>query len=387
MSNDSSGIDFDRLVSTFEQLIALPGPSRGEKPVADYLEKELKELGAETWRDRVGEKISGNTGNLMARFKGEADAPAFAMTAHMDTVSIAVNPKFSREGDVIRTDGTTALGADDRSGIAAIMEVVRVLTERGPLPKPIELIFTVCEEEGLQGSSGCDVSRLSAKTGVSLDGGPPEEVIVRGPASRRMQWEITGRPAHAGKHPEQGISAILLAAKAIVAMKQGRIDEHTAANIGMIEGGTATNVVAEHCTIIAEARSVYPERRDMQIFHMSETVANVVDEAFVEVDGKIHRADLKETVLSEYPAMHYENDDPAVQIVVEAARSIGLEPKLLTSAGGSDASNFAAKGIKMPVIGHGMHEIHTVEEYCDLREMEQGARLLLAAYETWAGRE
>ena len=262
-------INAPRLQEEFIELVSISSPSKREGTIARRLEAILKSMGGSVEVDGAGEKIEGNTGNLLARFPGNTPgAPPFLLSGHMDTVGPAEKIRPMVEGDVVRTDGTSVLGGDDKAGVVAILEAIRVLREKSIPHGDIEVVLTICEEYGLLGAKHFDTGRLRARRGLVLDVDGVCELITRAPAANRMAFTVHGLPAHAGICPEQGMSAIQIAAEAIAAMKLGRVDAETTANLGLIQGGLATNIVPAMLTVRGEARSLNVEKLEAQTLHM-----------------------------------------------------------------------------------------------------------------------
>ena len=262
-------INAARLKDEFLELVSISSPSRREGSIARRLETILKAMGGSVEVDGAGETIGGDTGNLLARFPGNTPgAPPFLLSGHMDTVgpAEAIHPVV--EGDVIRTDGTSVLGGDDKAGVVAILEAVRVLRERRIPHGDLELVLTICEENGLLGAKNFDTARLRAKRGLVLDVDGVCELITRAPAANRMTFTVQGLAAHAGICPEQGMSAIRIASEAIAAMKLGRLDAETTANLGVIQGGLAGNIVPASVMVRGETRSLSLEKLAAQTEHM-----------------------------------------------------------------------------------------------------------------------
>src|SRR5262245_26795042 len=235
-------INRERLKQHLLEIVQIDSVSGREGRLAARIKTGQEALGAIVEIDSAGEKIGGDTGNVIARFPGTlASCPTLFLCAHMDTVVPGEGVKPVVDGDIIRTDGTTVLGGDDKSGISIILEVVRTMQEQKIPYCPLEVVFTICEEVGLLGAKHLDVSRLKSAYGLVLDSDDVGYLFTRAPSANRMEFKIYGLEAHAGVCPEMGISAIRIAAEAISAMRLGRIDHETTANIGTIEGGMATN--------------------------------------------------------------------------------------------------------------------------------------------------
>src|ERR687895_2606114 len=243
-------INQDRIKSLLLELVQIDSVSRKERDVAERIKKYCEELGATVEIDDAGAKVGGNSGNVIARFPGTIPgAEWIMMSAHMDTVVPGEGVKPIVEGDIIRTDGTTVLGGDDKSGCAVIIETIRCLQEQNVPHAPIDAVFSICEEVGLLGAKHLDMSKVRAKYGIVFDSDDPGFLFTRGPSANHLEFKVYGLESHAGVAPEQGISAIKIAAEAIARMKLFRIDDETTANIGVIEGGKATNIVTNLVTL------------------------------------------------------------------------------------------------------------------------------------------
>src|ERR671927_1246826 len=297
-------INQERIKNLLLELVQIDSHSRRERDVAERIKKYCEEMGAQVEIDDAGSKVGGNSGNVIARFKGTIpDAEPIMMSAHMDTVVPGENVKPIVEGDIIRTDKTTVLGGDDKSGCAVIIETIRCLQEQNIPHAPIEAIFSICEEVGLLGAKHVDVSKLKAKYGVVFDSDDPGFLFTKGPSANHMEWKIYGLESHAGVAPEEGISAIKIAAEAIAAMKLGRIDDETTANIGVIRGGEATNIITNFVLLKGEARSLDDAKLEEQTRHMIECFEEAASKYEVTVDGVTTRGRVESEVAREYSAM------------------------------------------------------------------------------------
>src|SRR5438034_4019891 len=227
-------INQERIKNLLLELVQIDSHSRKEREVAEQIKKYCEEMGAKVEIDDAGEKVGGNTGNVLARFPGTiAGADSIMMSAHMDTVVPGEGVKPIVEGDIIRTDETTVLGGDDKSGCAVIIEVIRSLKEQNIPHTDIEAIFSICEEVGLLGAKNVDVSRLRSKYGIVFDSDDPGFLFTKGPSANHLEFKIHGLESHAGVAPESGISAIKIAAEGLSAMKLGRIDQEPTAHLGL----------------------------------------------------------------------------------------------------------------------------------------------------------
>ncbi len=355
-------INEQRLVDTFLELVRIDSPSGHEEAIGRHLMAVLRALTDDVEQDEAG--------NIIARFPGDESRQPLMLNAHMDTVGTdtGITPVI-RDG-VIYSDGTTILGADDKSGVAVILEVMRVLQEHPDIPRPpVDVVVTVGEERGLLGAQALDVSRVRSRRGLVLDsGGPIGTIVVAAPYQDKHWVTVIGKASHAGAEPEKGISAIRVAAEAIAAMRLGKVDEETTANVGVIEGGVATNIVPERVEILSEARSRDEGKLVAQTQHM---VA-----CFQEAAAR-HGARVEVEVKRLYDGYRYTPDHPLVRRVAEAARSLGFEPVYKEAGGGTDANIFNSKGMTCVVISTGQADVHTKNEHIAIEDMVNCARWVL----------
>ena len=357
-----------RLVDQFMAMAKIASPSRQEGRLAAYLKPELEALGFVVEFDSAGELAGGDTGNLIATLPGDPDIEPLVLSCHMDTVTPCIGVTPIVEDGVIRSDGTTVLGGDDKAGIAAILEGVRRIRERGVRHGLIQAVFTICEEVGMHGAMGLDYSKIRAKRAFILDAdGPIGQILVRGPAKDAIHAVIHGRSAHAGLKPEAGISAIQVAARAIERMKLLRIDDETTANLGQISGGGATNIVTDRVEITAEARSLTNEKLDAQGAHMKACLEDAAHEFGATAEVTIERS---------YHAFSLDADEPVVRHCAAAMRHLGLTPTLTSTGGGSDCNVFNGHGITAVDLAIGMTDVHSKEESIKISDMETVTRLI-----------
>ena len=353
-------IDETRLLNLFLDLARISSPSGAEGPVAEAIAAELRGFGLAVERDEAG--------NLLTRLDGEGEP--LLLTAHMDTVGPCENVTPVVRDGVVYSDGTTILGADDKAGVAVMLEVLRVLSGSADGHRPVEALFTVREEVGLEGAKAFDTSRLRARMGIGLDaGGEQGTLVVSAPSQNSLQAAVHGRMAHAGASPELGINAIRVAAEAIAAMPLGRIDEETTANIGVISGGTATNIVPDLVTIRGEARS----RCEAKLQAQTDAMVRALEER-----AAAHGARADVQVTRQYDPYRFDEGDPVIALVTGAMRSVGVEPIMVPTGGGSDANVFNSAGIATVQVSCGMAEVHTCNEHVKVADMVSTARVVLA---------
>ena len=363
-------INNERLLSTFLDYVRIDSESTHEGAMAARVAGDLKAIGCQVSFDNSQDKTGSDTGNLYAVLPGTTDGEAILFSAHMDTVVPGVGVEPVIEDGVIRSKGDTVLGGDDKSGVAAVVEALRTITEKN-LPHPtVEMVFTVCEEVGLRGSKHMDYSKVTAKKAAVLDsGGDAGKIITAAPGQYKLNAAVIGRRAHAGVAPEEGISAIQVLAEAISNMKLLRIDEETTANIGAISASYATNIVPERAELVGECRSRRDDKLEAQGKHMMDCLQAACDKFGATLEGGLTKA---------YSAYSFGPEDPFVQEVSAACKKAGVEPCLAASGGGSDANNMNLHGIKALVLGTGMAKVHTTNEEITVKNLEDTAALVLA---------
>jgi len=369
-------INRKRLAETFKFLVQIDSVSKEEGVIANEIKKILESLGAETFVDNAGDKIGGNSGNLIAKFKGNMQAPALLLNAHMDTVEPGRGVKAVLVNGTFTSDGTTILGADDKSAIAILLETLNILRENDLRYGPLELVFTVCEEIGLQGAKHLDLSAVTAKYGFALDATDTEGIVNRAPSANHFEFTIHGKDAHAGAAPEKGINAISLASKAISKLELGRIDQETTCNIGIIEGGIATNIVPNLVKVKGEVRS-HDEEKLNKITNEIVFSFNEVIENYKKINPNDELPRVEINLKKDFPRTHIPDNHPVIKLATRAAENLGRKMKTKTTGGGADANIFFEKGIFTGVLGTGMRDMHTVRESIKLDDMVRTAELLL----------
>lgn len=367
----------DRMTDTVLDLVRLDSHSKQEKPVADYLLQALSELGATVHVDDAGAAVQGNSGNLIATLPATGAGRPLLLSAHMDVVPPGMSVKPVREADRIRSDGTTILGGDDKTGLTIIVEVLRAITEHNMSHGLIEVAFTICEEMGLLGARHLDYSTIQSKEAIVLDSAHASQLVTAAPSSDHFSMTVHGLEAHAGMCPENGISAVRVAAEAIAAMPLGRVDAHTTANVVIVAGPTATNVVPNLCVVRGEARSLRDDRLDEVMRSIRAAFTDAAARHTIQLNGEVRRAWIEEQYAREYHSFQIPADAGAVQLVMRAARNLGASVETVTIGGGSDANVFNKHGITSVNLGTGMRDIHTVNEWIDLADFYRSAEIVL----------
>ena len=364
-------INTDRMVAEFLEMVRIDSVSGKERDMADLVKRKLEELGMEPFEDEAGIKINCSTGNIIARLSGGngVDGQTILLSAHLDTVEPGrgINPVI-KDG-IIRSSGDTVLGGDDKAGIAIILETLRVIKENNIHHPNLELVFTVFEEGGLLGAKNINPGVLNSNLGYILDSsGNPGTVITSAPAQDQISVTIKGKSAHSGFCPENGINAIEVAAKAIASIQQGRIDHETTVNIGIISGGNATNIVPDSVFVKGETRSRNRAKKEFQTQLMEQKFQEVAHTSGAKVDIIVEKL---------YYEFNLEKNQKVVQLTVEAAEKAGVELKLESTGGGSDANIFNEIGIPSVALGIGMENVHTTEEFIRIKDMEDCCRFLI----------
>lgn len=361
-------INEERLVNLFRELCLINAPALGEKECAHYVRGYLENLGLEVREDDAGAKIGGNSNNIIAILKGnKPGVPRIFLSAHLDTVEPTAGLIIEERDGVFYSVSDTILGADDKGGMAPAIEAVNALLESGDPHGDVYLLLSVAEEIGLKGAEALEIEDLNLDFGYVLDTGPPVGTFVTKTAYHdKLDVTITGKPAHAGKDPEKGINAIQVAAAAIHGMRLGRIGPETTANIGIIDGGTAVNVVCPFVHLRGEARSTNEAELVAQTDHMIQCFEKAAREwgAEVDIDHERH-----------YDAYGVPANSKVVELAVQASKALGFDPVLRTTLGGSDANVYNTKGVPTIVVATGMDKIHTHDEFISRKDLIDTARL------------
>jgi tripeptide aminopeptidase len=373
-------INKERLAATIIRLCETDSPSRKEGRMAALLRGIFTELGADMiFEDSSATQTGSDSGNLIVRFDGnDPSRESLFFSCHMDTVEPGNDVKVSRKGDIFSSYGDTVLGGDDKSGIAALIELIIILIENSTRHGVIELVFTTCEEVGLLGAKHLAYEQLKARYGYALDTTGIDRVITGAPAANRLKIHIHGIAAHAGLNPEQGISAFCLAAKAIATLPLGRLDDQSTANLGCMNGGVATNIVPAELFIEGEVRSHSTEKLAFHTEKIISIFQRVADEWVVPVEAAGRHPWVDIVVQPEYPAMFLTENDPVLVRIRQAGLQMGRNIEFLVAGGGSDANIFNSYGLPTAIVATGMQNVHTTQEYLDLNDVIRLTELLYA---------
>jgi tripeptide aminopeptidase len=361
------------LLDLFLELCAIPSPSGQERAVADRVGAYLTELGLVWDEDDTAAALEGTAGSIYCRLpatNGDDGTPIF-LCAHTDTVppEAEIEPVVGEDG-VVRNAAGTILGSDNKAAVVVLLEAARQILREDRPHAGIELVFTPQEEVSLRGAAAFDHTRLHAGTGYVYDQGAPiGEIVLGSPHGRLLDFRFHGRAAHAGMAPEDGRSAIAAAGRAIADFRLGRIDDETSANVGVISGGTARNVVPEWCSFTAEVRSHDERKASELVREMLETAAFAASLAECEVESEVRPS---------FPGYRLRESDPPVALAARALREAGFQPSYALSGGGADANVFNARGLTCVNLANGMTDIHTPAERIAVADLDAMVDVTLA---------
>lgn len=360
----------DRLTDTFLDLVRVESPTGHEADVALLIADQLRTAGCDVHFDDTQVETGSDTGNLIAVLPATGPGRTIVLSAHMDCVDPCAGIEPVIRDGIVYSAGDTILGGDDKSGIAAIIELVRRLTQSDAPHPEVRILLTVAEENGLVGAKALSPQDCVGDVCFVLDAaGDVGGIVTAAPTHFVFRAVFSGRAAHAGVEPERGVSAVLMAARAIAAMQLGRLDAETTANIGTVYGGSATNVVAPTCEVTGECRSLDKAR------------AVSVRDA---LDAELHRAaeelggSVEVSWKLEYEGFRFDETAPEVMLAKDACADIGITPRLFKTGGGSDGNVLSAKGVPTLVLSSGMTDVHSVDESLDLTQLSLLVALLEA---------
>jgi len=352
----------ERLLADFIRLCEIESPSGRERGVAQALSEELRGLGIEVDEDDSAGRTGSDSGNLLARIAGPEGAPTVLLCAHMDTVPLDGPVEVVSDNGLLTNRHDAILGADNKAAVVTILGAVRRLVRDGAPPAGIELLFTTGEEQALNGAKAFDMSRLSADFGYVFDHATPVgEIVLASPTYYSVEARFRGQAAHAGIRPEAGHNAIAAAARAIAAMRIGRLDAETTANVGRIEGGTSANVVAERCYVELETRSLDAERASEVVTEMVDAIQEAASDSECDVETSVQRL---------FRGYRLPRTAPAVEVAAAALKDNGIEPSYITTGGGSDANVFIPAGLNVVNLANGTERNHQPDESVTLEALE-----------------
>ena len=363
-------VNKERMLAEFKEIVAVPCHSLQERPVFELLCTKLEALGFTVEEDDAGEKLGGNCGNLWAFLPGnKAGATSVLFSAHMDGVEPCGGTTVVQKDGYLYSDGTTILGGDDKSGVVGIIEGVRMIVEENAEHGDIQILFTIAEEGGVNGSRCMDKSKLKAEVAYALDGeGAPGEVVIGAPGQYKWKISVHGKKAHGGLEPEKGINAIMVAAKALAEVERyGRIDEETTCNIGVIGGGVATNVVPDLVVIEGDVRSRNNEKLEAMREELVSTICNAVEKFGGKFTAEVEH---------KYSSFLIDTNSTVVKLAERACELYNLPLDITQTGGGSDANFFNAYGVPCVILGTGMKNVHTVEEFIKEEDLYNSALMV-----------
>jgi tripeptide aminopeptidase len=370
----------DRLSYYFTTLCEIDSPSRGESKLSAYLHDLFIDLGADlVFEDNSMDSTGSDCGNLVVRFSGNRNdaAPVF-FNCHLDVINPCLGVKVRKIDDFFYSSGDTVLGADDKAGIAILIEVLISLVQENKLFVPVELLFTTCEEIGLLGAKAFNPSLLFAKYGYALDSTGVDNVIIGAPASYGFTAEVHGLASHAGLRPQCGINAIQLASRAVSLLPLGQINENTTANVGLVAGGTATNIIPDYARVDGEVRSHNSEMLYSTLNNFKHIFQNTVSSWHDPNHSTSSRPRLAFSAFEQYPLMNLNSESlpgiRAQQAAIYSSRSL----QFIQAGGGSDANILNAAGLQTAILGIGMENVHSVAERIKLSDMIRTADLVVS---------
>lgn len=363
-------VDEGRLLSNFLECVRIDSLTFHEKKLVDYLVEKLSAIGWQTKIDNAADQIGGDTGNLIAHRSGNPAKPAIFFSCHLDTVEPGIGIEPQVVDGVISAAGSTILGADDKVGVAAVLEMAHVIAANPGEVGTIDIVFTVAEEKGLLGAKSLDWSEVCGRYGFVFDAaGMIGDITTSAPWQNSIKAVFLGKAAHAGVSPEIGVSAIQAAARAIETMPLGRRDSETTANIGVIEGGRAANIVPDKTEIKGEARSLKVSKLNRQ----TERMVQAANQA-----AKVFEATVETNVTREYDGFNLSRKDDVVIWAGRALESIGVKPSFIATGGGSDTNVFNGQNIPTVNFGVGYLNPHTTDESISVNQLNLAAKLAVA---------
>ena len=363
-------VNKERMLAEFKEVVAVPCHSLQERPVFELLRGKLEVLGFTVEEDDAGEKLGGNCGNLWAFLPGnKVGATSVLFSAHMDGCEPCGGTTVVQKDGYLYSDGTTILGGDDKSGVVGILEGVRMLVEENAEHGDIQILFTIAEEGGVNGSRCMDRSKLKAEVAYALDGeGAPGEVVIGAPGQYKWKISVHGKTAHGGVEPEKGINAIMIAAKALAEVERyGRIDEETTCNVGVIGGGVATNVVPDLVVIEGDVRSRNNDKLEAVREELVSTICNAVEKFGGKVTAEVEH---------KYSGFFIDTNSTVVKLAERACELYDLPLDITQTGGGSDANFFNTYGVPCVILGTGMKNVHTVDEFLKEEDLYNSALMV-----------
>lgn len=358
-----------RIVETFINLVEIDSISREEGEIHHYLNKILREMGMTVTEDQIKDRTGLGGNNIIATYQGELNKQSLFFSCHTDTVTPGKGIKVLEKEGILYSEGETILGADNKAGIAILIEALQRIKEQEIPTGDFEFVFSPGEEIGLIGSSALDMNLVKSNYGYVLDSAlEVGRVTIASPTLFMYEVKITGKAAHAGLEPEKGISCVSILSQALQNIKIGRLDAETTANIGVIQGGEATNIVMNELLVKGEVRAINPERADQLIGEMEQAF-----EEAAETFGGSVIIEVKKMATG----FHIDDRQPVMQVLIQAAETLGYPITREISGGGSDANNFNQGGKPCVNLSIGYDKIHTTDELVVIEEMERAVNLVI----------
>jgi tripeptide aminopeptidase len=371
----ASTAERERLLDDFVRLCEIESPSKEERNVADAVRAEFQSLGLHVEEDDSAQDTGSDAGNLLARIAGPDESPTILLCAHLDTVPLSAPVEVVQDNGVLSNRHEAILGADNKAAVATVLGAARRLVADGS-PVGVEILFTTCEELALAGAKALERGRLRSDFGYVFDhASPVGELVLSSPTYYRLELDFRGQAAHAGIRPEAGRNAIAAAARAVVAMKLGRLDEATTANVGQIEGGSAANVVAERCRVVLETRSLDDSRAGQVVGSMVDAATEAASDSECDVETTVERL---------FRGYRLQRTAPVVEIAARALESCGIDPQYINTGGGSDANVLIAAGLPVLNVANGTERNHQPDESVTVDALETMLDVTLAIVEASA---
>lgn len=358
-----------RLVETFTKLVQIDSVSRNEGAIHAYLHELFSTIGLEVTEDNSKEATGLGGNNIIATYCGKTKQEPLFFSCHTDTVTPGVGIEVVEKEGVLYSKGDTILGADDKAGIAILIEAMQRIQEENIATGNIEIVLSPGEEIGLLGASALDMHLIEADYGYVLDSAfEVGRVTIASPTLFMYDVTITGKAAHAGLEPEKGVSCVSILAEALKSIPIGRLDEKTTTNIGVIQGGEATNIVMDKMLVKGEVRAIDPKRADQLVAQMQ----GAFEEAAEKFGGQV-AINVKKMATG----FHIGDEEPVMQLFIQSAEKLGYEVIREISGGGSDANIFNTGGKTCVNFSIGYDKIHTTEELVVIDEMEKAVNLVI----------
>jgi len=362
------------VVRDFIELVSISSSSKNERLIADRIKKMFDSLGINYIEDNNGKKVNGNSGNLIGKLKGKTGIEPILFSAHMDRVENEDNIKPKIKDGKIISSGNTILAADDVAGIVSILHGIKMIKEEKKEHGDIEIVFTVCEELGVQGSKYLDYSNLRSKMGFVFDSsGRLGRIINCAIGKSTVEVKIYGKSSHAGSEPEKGTNAIIGASKFLADIEEGRINEITTSNFGKIQGGSATNVVCDYVQILGEIRSHDDKEIDKYKRYICEKAKEVEKNSKVKIDINFAK---------NYEPFSINKNEEVCEILQRSFEKLNINPKFEKGGGGMDANIFNSNNIKSVGIATGYKNNHSNEEEITIEDLIKSADLVKEIIQT-----